>query len=238
MMPKTGRFWNAYCVMDSFDEAMLSVALRDVFPTLRIMSFGRHRPKPDITFYDAIHLCPAPCMALLVPPHGWKPKFLPYEGISGWYDLVNHPTEYIIFHPTRWMTGSSSGPRKWVFDLPMPERGSVSIGPWFWNEEEIAFRKKVSSILGKLTVNRLKHWFDRDQVLAYKDAPRRSTRAGRHVLEWARQGERRMLDGVYRPCDDWKSAKTAWYAALEARVQAAYGGDMDDQPPDNRLQRF
>ena len=49
-------------------------------------------------------------------------------------------------------------------------------------------------------------------------------------MTWAQAAPRRMLEGRFRPCDDWAPKKSAWYRDLEERVKAKYGPGFGDEP--------
>jgi len=110
----------------------------------------------------------------------------------------------------------------------MPERGRISSGRWEWDDERKEFRSHIVKILGKISNNRLKDWFQRDEIVKTRDAKRRNLWVGYHVLNWCAREERRAVDSMFRPADDWHQKTTDWYTDLSQRVIEKFGSDFGE----------
>jgi hypothetical protein len=210
---------------------MLSFALKDAFPSIL---FSQHQilfDKPKLDVAPTIPECNGTALTFWLPRENWRPLFFPDQIYPQKFTFINQPHLFLHYYRTEWFWGSAVGERKWVFSLPMPERGHISTGQWIWDEELTEFRRSVSRILGKLMTNRLKHWHEKDKVIHRKDSRRYGTWAGLHVLDWCRDGPRRMINGEYRPCDDWELTETRWYSDLRERVAGRFGENFGEPPP-------
>lgn len=219
------RFWPRYCVMDDFDDAMFSFALRDAFPNVLFAHRRTMRKTAALNQADTIPECDQTVVEIWFPHDKWKPLFLPNPNYPDSYDCINPPHLFLHYVRTRWDFGGSHADRKWAFDFPTPETGSISSGRWEWDDEQRELRSKVTKILGRLSNNRLKSLMDRDHVLSKKDAKRGNLWVGYHVLDWCAKGSRRAINGHSIPCDDWEHMKTAWYQDLKQRVTNRFGKD-------------
>lgn len=209
--------------MDDFDDAMLSFALREAFPGVVFIRGGIFFEAPELPAAATIPECSQTLVDIWFPWKGWKPIFFPRQEYPDRYEIINPPDLYLHYNRTQWFFESPVGPRKWSFELPVPEKGSISTGRWTWEVEEKEFRSTIVKIIGRLTTNRLKDWFEREESVSMKDAPRRNTWAGYHVLKWCREGPRRMIDGRFRPCDDWRPKYSPWYRKIEEKVVERFG---------------
>jgi hypothetical protein len=108
-------------------------------------------------------------------------------------------------------------------------------------EHEIvpSFLRQVWKLIGKMSTSRVRPGHPKtDQMFGEagggtSQAPafKSLTWCGHHALEWCKAGgARRMLDGWYRPCDDWEVPKNAWYQRLKAMVEERYGRDFGNPP--------
>ena len=211
--------------MDDFDDAMLSLALKDAFPRVLFLPKVRLLPKPGLDPAETIPECSRTLVHIWFTDKDWEPLFFPHPDYPDRYKIINPPSLHLYYRRTRWFFGSPVGERKWAFSLPMPERGHIYSGRREWDEEEKVSRKKIVKILGRLSSNRLKDWFQRDEMVATKDASRRNTWAGHHVLNWCAAERRRAIESMFRPADDWQYKPTDWYTDLSQRVIADYGQD-------------
>jgi hypothetical protein len=59
---------------------------------------------------------------------------------------------------------------------------------------------------------------------------------GHWAFQWCREGleagERRRLNGAFRPCDDWEMPQTPEYLSLCRIVDEKYGKDFGKVPPE------
>lgn len=225
-MASSYRLWSRYCVMDDFDDGMFSYALKDAFPNILFLNNINLLREPALTSADTIPECDRSLVYIWFPQDGWQPLFFPHPDYPDRFNIINPPALYLYYNRTSWFFGGPEGERRWAFSLPMPERGRIYSGRWGWDEDEKAFRKKIVNILGKLSSNRLKDWFQRDEFVSTKDAKRRNIWAGRHVQAWCSQDPRRALDSMFRVPDDWRFEENDWYRKLKQRVIDRFGPDF------------
>jgi hypothetical protein len=71
-------------------------------------------------------------------------------------------------------------------------------------------------------------------IVLMKDRSHRNPWIGHWALQWCREGmnagQRRMLRGLYRPCDDWKMPTNPEYQALCHVVEEKYGKSFGGAP--------
>ncbi|MCB2101862.1 MAG: hypothetical protein KDE22_13385, partial [Rhodobacterales bacterium] len=212
-----------YVNMDVFDDALFTLALRDAFPTLVIHRTDAYYRRPDLGEVAAIEDHALGGLGLLVPPPGWRPVFEPREGVRDMYVFANPPHDRAKYIRTTWDDFQDSRDRAWVCDPPTTRPGTLTFGPCVGSDAEKAFQRTFLGVLNRLTVNRYKEHDYTGAPLLMKDAPRRAHRIGIHAMTWAQAAPRRMLEGRFRPCDDWEPRKSDWYRDLEERVKARYG---------------
>lgn len=181
--------------------------------------------EPTLNLTETIPEADQTIVNIWFPHESWEPIFFPHEEYPEKFVIVNHPQTYLFYYRTQWDFGGPYQDRKWIFSLPSPNRGDISTGPQISDDNLKIFRNRISRILGRLKTNRLKHWDDYDQMVATKNARRFGTWAGHHALNWCRGGPRRMIDGLFRPCDDWSYSETEWYRSLKEKVIARFGED-------------
>jgi hypothetical protein len=224
------------------DEAILSEALRSVFPSMVVMDHDQwFDPKP------AVRASLAECQqsgAVEVPySRDWRPVAVPNGTVSGWYRLANPCVRRLRYAPSRWLWKAAYTSRddaRFAFDFPTLQSGTVAA---FWDEEDPqeeggAFQQVVWRLLARVTTSRLKtgtplsnELMRGSDRLLMAEADRQDVWAGHHALEWcAAGGSRRMLDGCFRPCDDWAPPTDRWYVTLRRKVEARYGPDFGDPP--------
>lgn len=225
------RFWTRYCVMDDFDDAMFSFALRDAFPNVRFVCQPYMMTRPDLGSAATIPECDQTIVDIWFPHDGWEPIFFPHPHYPDRFNVINAPRLYLYYYRTGWDFGGAYADRKWSFSLPSPDIGNITSGPWRWDEEQRQFRSTIVKILGRLSNNRLKRLADRDQSLSMKDAKRRNLWVGYNVLDWCAEEPRRGIGGHWRPCDDWRHKDTQWYAALKKRVVDRFGENYGGPRP-------
>lgn len=209
--------------MDDMDDAMLSLALRDAFPTIVFFPSGRPRTAPDLGVQPTIPECDRTMVSALVPKSGWEPEFERDRNYPQWFNLLNAPRLHLHYSRTRWFWDTSWSVARWSFDLPTPEFGTFNTNYDPDDPKERAFVNKVWNILKRLATNRQKSALADDRIVLMKDAGGGMVWAGHHVLEWCAAEPRRMIDGHARPCDDWAPPDTAWYRDLRARAEAMFG---------------
>jgi hypothetical protein len=214
-------------VMTRMDEAILSEALRDTYPVVEFLDGEARRESL------------ADCRLTTVKIRVREP-----DSVSGWLE----------FGRSRWLWDLRRlgvEPRQLSFDAPMLMSGDIFAG---WDERNPAdafvpeLQRKTWRIIARIATNQLKGGTVLSNILEWgsdvvttADARRQnpwSVWAGHHALEWcAAGGPRRMLDGVFRPCDDWAPPQGAWYQGLRRRVEERYGPDFGlppAEPPEGK----
>jgi hypothetical protein len=189
------------------DEAIFSLALTDEFPDITFTAhhpdvLGGNHPCGSIALSDSdivyVHIGPITAnryLHILRSRWGW-----------GW----------------PWIA-----PERWSWDPPTLGHGVISTSHVIGDEEARLFGVRVWRILGKIATNKLKG--GTPETNAYYGGDRKLMSeskggmywAGHQALAWCRAGgERRMLDGLIRPCDDWEVPQNAWYQDLVRRAMA------------------
>ena len=211
------------------DDAMLSLALRDAFPTAIFCSSGRPPTSPRLDSHRTIPECGSVSVLILVPEPDWRPEFERDTEYPEWFNVLNSPCRYIHYSRTGWFWGGWQ-PAQWSFDLPTPEFGTFSTN---YNPDDAgqrAFVNKVWNILSKLATNRMKSGIAKDMVVLSGDAGGGMIWAGHHILKWCASEPRRMVDGWALPCDDWKFPDTPWHRDLFERATAMFGPKYGGAP--------
>lgn len=219
------------------DEAILSAALREAFPAVTFVEEVTQAPSQLEWIPDVVGRT---ILQILVPDDKlWTPEFRHVS--QGWYEICNMPARHLRFHRSTWIWNDGWPDTKWAWDPPTLEAGSITgsyrVGDP--REREITrFLREVWSILARISTNRLKGGDPRGNELMGGDRLMMAEATpglywtGHHALEWCRNGanlgQRRMLMGCRRPCDDWDPPIDPWYRGLVARVEARYGKDLGD----------
>lgn len=76
------RFWTRYCVMDDFDDAMFSFALRDAFPNVLFVHRRTIRKTAALNQADTIPECDQTVVEIWLPHDKWKPLFFTQPQLS------------------------------------------------------------------------------------------------------------------------------------------------------------
>lgn len=216
-------------VMDDMDDAMLSLALRDAYPRMVFFPSGSPLFVPDLGLRATIPECDSGVVGAFVPEPGWEPRFERDTRYPDWFRLQNPPKLSFNYSRTHWFWRSWE-PAHWAFDPPTPEAGAISTGYDPDDAEERAYVNKVWNILGKLATNRVKSGISRDRVVLQKDAGGKMCWPGHHMLEWCAAAPRRMIEGAFRPCDDWAPPDTLWYRNLRDRAETIFGAHFGGPP--------
>ena len=209
--------------MDDFDDAMFSFALKDHFPNVLFLSKIRLLETPAIQSCETIPECDQTVVNIWFPRNGWEPLFFPHPDYPDRFNVINPPDLFLSYHRTSWFHGDSRGEGRWAFSLPMPEHGNLSSGRWEWNSDQKKFRSTVIKLLGRLSNNRLKDWFQRDDFVPRSEAKRRNIWVGQNVMTWCSEEPRRAIDSLYRPPDDWQHKESPWQRDLKNRVIYRFG---------------
>lgn len=215
---------------------MFGAALRHEFPTVVFI---------DHTTWKQPHIpvCSSPLdceehrqIDILVPEVcSWSPVVKRSKRWNEFY-LGEDLERSLTFHPSRWDWGPRHIEAKWAWDAPTLAEGLIGGGYWPEEKKQIAFIRAAWRIIERVASNRYKGGHPLGNELMHGD---RSLMAesegdvwiGHHALEWSRAGgPRRMLDGSFRPCDDWEPPQDDWYRSLREEVLARYGPDLGVTP--------
>jgi hypothetical protein len=96
--------------------------------------------------------------------------------------------------------------------------------------------RQVWKVIERLATNRYKsghplgNQLSGGDSLLMKNAVPGYAWLGHHALEWCREKPRRMLNGCWRPCDDWQVPGNDWYQAMRRKTAEKYGNDLGTQP--------
>lgn len=101
------------------------------------------------------------------------------------------------------------------------------------HKEHLRIVAQVWKIIERLATNRYKsghplgNELSGGDFLLMKNAPAGIAWLGHSALEWCRHNPRRMLNGSWRPCDDWQVPENEWYQAMRRKAVEKYGADLD-----------
>ena len=228
-------------IMDHFDEAMLTFALRDAFPSLRIVTEIHYLHTPHLD--ERPHLAQphygedrAANLSLLFPEEPWTPHVLQDLPESRLYFLANTPQHSIWYRRGGWNWGTTYGEEpKWAYSLPTPTWGDFIIEYDRQDDSDRAFVRDVWRIMRRITTNRLKSELPHLGVVYCADSRGREW-VGHHVLEWCGQVYDRMIDGRLRPIDGWTPPDTPWHRDLRARIVEKFGANFGvPEEPEGRF---
>jgi hypothetical protein len=225
------------------DEAILSEALRTVFPSMVVVDHEYwFAPEPAIR--RSIAECQRSAAVEFPYSATWRPLAVPHDYYVGWHRLANPCVRRLRYAPSRWVWRAGytrEDDARFAFDFPTLQAGTIAA---YWDEEDPreegrAFQRIVWRLLVRIATSRLKtgtplgnELMRGSDRLLTAEAERREIWAGHHALEWcATGGPRRMLEGSFRPCDDWSPPQNSWYQALRRKVDERYGPDFGNPPP-------
>jgi len=227
------------------DEAILSEALRTEFPQIVFLDGQSWLAGTPRAIYG-IEQSEGVTAAVPVPDGFGSPEDVHTLPRSGPDICVRARGRALVIVRSswEWRPGrSEEEDRRFAFDPPTLGSGQVG-ARWDSNDRSSAdvdaFLRRVWRILGRLSTNRVKHGTPLMNQLTSGSDYRRMAEvrggmswAGHHALQWcAAGGSRRMLDGCFRPCDDWAPPQDPWYQALKRKVEERYGADFGNPPPE------
>lgn len=218
--------------MDDFDDAMLSLALRDAFPTVIFAEGGLSLTEPRLELRNSIPECGASSVDIWVPDEGWEPEFVVDEEHPQWYLFPNSPRFHFWYRRSEWFWGVRYQPKKYAFSLPTLESGEISSPLEPWDKEKQKFLRKAWSVMKKLMTNRIKLGIDKDVVINMDAGPQGHDDewVGNYALEWCQQDPTRMINGARLPRDDYESPNTPWHQDLRRQVIEQFGPDFGGPP--------
>lgn len=236
-------------ILTDRDEALLSEALRAEFPAVVFYETAAGDP-PSVRTLHAIPESTGVVHACVPSNADEVPHFLPDATALGGYILRGSPRAISMVR-CDWLWSFGYSPEdtaRFAFDPPTRTVGwiTASWAPAHPSFAEVpAFVRRVWRVLARLTTNKLKSGTPQMNILErgsdrllVAEAGGVSVWAGHHALEWcAAGGVRRMLDGKWRPCDDWAPPDDAWYQNLRRRVEQRYGpgfGLPPAEPPEGK----
>jgi hypothetical protein len=219
--------------MDDFDLAMLSFALLDAFPGIKIFDAFGKLPTPDLRNLEVAQLFGKDnnlhrFLFFCLPEPRWSPVCLPELPAGIFHFLANPPRLIIECRCGAWYWGTTRDDEpKWIFGLPSPGCGEIAIKYRRDDEKDRAFVREVWRILNRLTTNRFQGGMPHLGIVEPYRKPW-PLWAGHHVVEWCQQVYDRMIDGVARPVDGWTAPDTPWHRELRARVISQFGHTLDE----------
>ncbi|HSG71883.1 MAG TPA: hypothetical protein VLA12_15815, partial [Planctomycetaceae bacterium] len=86
--------------MDDFDDAMLSYALRDEFPTVKFFNKTRLLHEPRLIPSDTIPECDETLVHIWFPRENWEPLFFPHPDYPSRFNVINPPYLYLHYNRT------------------------------------------------------------------------------------------------------------------------------------------
>jgi hypothetical protein len=151
--------------------------------------------------------------------------------------LATPPERNLWFIPSEWDWGPRHILAKWAWDPPTLSEGWIWGGFWPEDKNQIAFIRRVWRIIERISTNRYNAGHPLGNAMMNGDEALMAeskgglTWIGHHALEWSRDGgPRRMLDGKFRPCDDWMPPQDEWYQSLRRAVFDRYGPEFGRPP--------
>lgn len=206
-------------VLDAFDEAVFSLALREAFPTVLIIEkYDDNNPPAKLREVETIADCEYNPHIILVPIVEPAEESKRKQSRTTW--------QWFGYDRSRWDYGGGAyGDRKWAYDPPTLEEGRL-ITSWVYGDD-VALRtiRKVWRIMSKVTTNLIRQDF------------RVSDWFGFHAMEWCAQRPRRMLAGRIRPGEGYGRPSSAWYENLRQKVIDRYGNALEDPGPPEIIER-
>lgn len=219
-------------ITDDFDDAMISLALRDAYPHVRFVSGVNAFQSAALVEGPTIPEAGAGVVRIYFPPPGWEPEFRIANPSTPSYVLAILPEPWALYGRGQWFWGNKWFPEaKWAFSLPTREHGHMSMSYDPDAAEQRALMRSVWRLLERLTTNALRGVQPKiDRPALMKDLRGGMFWAGHHALEWCSQAPDRMLDGCRRPADDWRFPDDPWLLDLRRRVIERFGPDYGAPP--------
>lgn len=218
-------------VMDAFDEAMLSFALRELNPRIRFVSGVGTFLSAEMIEGRSIPESDASVAWVYFPPPNWIPRFEAMDADATIHQLANPPIPGLHVIRSKWSWGEKRAPHaKWAFSLPTLLSGRITC---YFNPDSAddrAFQRRIWRLLDRLLTSRLRAEHVRSGTVYYDGLKGGATWAGHHALEWCSQAPDRMLDGCRRPADDWCFPDDPWLLDLRRRVIECFGLDYGAPP--------
>lgn len=186
------------------DEANLSAALKQKFPSIRFVD-PRLWSRKEIVYIDGIQFGTSHEVRMFIPHDGWEPTFRELEYHPGKFGVANYPEEWMRFY----RSGIKFMGRDPIKDgaPPVLSQGCIQVGKSdVMTAAEKSLRNKVWRIMSKISTPRLKvrrDWRGDDPWIPIGG---QIDCAGLDAVRWALEDESRMFKtGFYfRPADDFE----------------------------------
>jgi hypothetical protein len=221
------------------DEAVLTEALRREFPETVYLDREAWEGS-DVPICNSLVECTEHRQIRIFAPDPSEPAWEPHSKPSLWPGLswlANPPERNLWFIPSKWDWGPRYIQAKWAWDPPTLSEGWIWGGFWPEEKNQIAFIRRVWRIIERIATNRCKAGHPVGNAMMNSDRILTSQVKGcfdwigHHALEWSHDGgPRRMLDGKFRPCDDWMPPQDEWYQSLRREVIDRYGAELGRPP--------
>ena len=215
-------------IMDAFDEAMFSLALRDGFDDVRMVEgYNEFHPPENEHILDFI--CEAEDSLIINifishPPDASDTAELPPPWNRG------KPCQWFRYFRSLWIY-TGPGASRWAFKPPTLMEGALTTSWHKGDKAAEAVIRKVWRIVEGLTTNKVKVEFPRKGIVLSQGGKGGSDWFGHHALEWCRSDPEYMLNAQRRPADDWQMPETDWYQDLRRRVIDRFGADFGTPEP-------
>lgn len=165
-----------YTFLTRVDEAALSTALREKFPTIRFYTGVRY-PEPHWRYFDDIGSADIRIVRMVVPPPGWEPVFEPGRG------LINAPDEMMFLDRSQ---KTFENRDEWS----RFQNGTFQVGVTaIMTNAQISLANKVWRLLSKIGTYRLQFCYQD----VWKELPGKRYLAGHDAVRWALEDERRTF---------------------------------------------
>jgi len=219
--------------MNAFDDAMLSLALREEIPTIRFYDDSSSRWEPREQWYETMAEIDGIPGVVVAPDRTWEPLLMPGGSDRTYYIQADQPNLYIRYIRTNWCWRARFADGALLDQPPVTTNdNNTHLSTQYRRNDETQklFLSKVWRAVRRVATNRYKD-VGTEGFVATKDALRRQCWIGQSLLQWCRGDSRRAVAGIHRPCDDWEPPADPWYRSAAEKVRMLYANDLTEPPP-------
>jgi len=191
------------------DMAAFGRAVAERFPDILYCSHGNRGRVLPVTKHP--NQIPHPFLWGFMPPEGWKPKTRFYAP-SREHVIVNPATRleiFIVRSDWEWTNID-----RMAYENPTLDHGFITAYYQFGGPDGKAFAKSIIGIAKAISTNLFKSEYPRLGVVL-AERGQSSVWAGHDALRWCAGSPYHMIDGAFRPTDDWEFPDLRWYQGLE-----------------------
>lgn len=172
-------------IFNARDEVAFGRILRERYPTIRFIRDTNYLTD-DIQTYTRIQDCPGDRMKVFMPKENWQPLILYRGSLPSVRYYLHLPRQHFRYQRGCWVWPMLK--RKWAFDPPYLESGQVDGAFWKEDDEEKRlFLVAVWRLITKISKCIGSSW------------------CGYDAMREALERPRGLLDGCFRPPDEWGS---------------------------------